>query len=161
MLVHQELGPGYLEVTYQSALQEVFRQRQIPHAREFPIAVWFMGKQLDGTYRADFECFDSVLVELKALPNIGRVEVSQLAHYLTATGRQTGLLLNFGAPSLQFQRVKPRVSKLCGPSHAVRNDVERIELGFDPPISPTVFPYLRSVDAVTGTASDEFPSARQ
>jgi GxxExxY protein len=137
MFVHQELTPGYLEITYQSALAAVFEHRKIPYRREVPIAVWFMGKQLDGTYRADFECFGDVLVEIKALPTIGRAEVSQLAHYLTATGKQTGLLLNFGSPSLQFQRVKPRRSTVSGPdsSPAIRGEVERIELGMDPPLS--------------------------
>ena len=115
MLVHSELGPGYLEVTYQSALELVFRHRNFPHQREVPIAIWFLGNQLDGTFRADFQCYDDILVELKAMPGIGRPEVSQLAHYLTATGKPLGLLINFGADSLQFQRVLPRRSSRVGP----------------------------------------------
>ncbi|MEA3165288.1 MAG: hypothetical protein QOJ26_132 [Thermoplasmata archaeon] len=115
MLIHRELGPGLLEVTYQSALAIEFAERSIPFAREVPIEVWFRGQRLGGVYRADFECFGEILVELKAIPSVGRTEVSQLAHYLTATGKPPGLLLNFGAESLQFQRVKPRKSAIVGP----------------------------------------------
>jgi GxxExxY protein len=115
MRVHGELGPGYLEVTYQHALQLEFEASAIPHRREIPISVWYRGQRLGGVYRADFLCYDDVLVELKALPVVGRTEVRQLAHYLRATGHTTGLLLNFGADSLEFQRVRPRRSILAGP----------------------------------------------
>lgn len=115
MLVHRELARGLLEVTYQTALAEEFAVRGIPFRREVPIAIWFRGKQMGGCYRADFECFGEILVELKAIPTLGRTEVSQLSHYLAATGRPLGLLLNFGRESLQFQRVLPRRSDLVGP----------------------------------------------
>jgi GxxExxY protein len=78
-----------------------------------PIAVWYRGTNI-GTFRADFEC-GGVLLELKALPFVGDAAVAQLAHYLTATGRPIGLLLNFGTPSLQVKRVLPRRSALAGP----------------------------------------------
>jgi hypothetical protein len=74
--------------------------------------------------------FGEVLVELKAIPSMGRSEVSQLAHYLTATGKPLGLLLNFGAESLQFQRVKPRKSAIVGPryeSAELRAKAEQLE----------------------------------
>jgi GxxExxY protein len=119
MQVHAELGPGFLEVSYQHALQLEFSARGIPHEREVPIAIWYRGQQLGGTYRADFRCHDDVLVELKALPAVGFAEVRQLAHYLRASGCQTGLLLNFGANSLQFQRVRPRKSEFAGPPEQI------------------------------------------
>ncbi|MEK6976303.1 MAG: GxxExxY protein [Candidatus Thermoplasmatota archaeon] len=115
MLIHRELARGLLEVTYQTALAEEFAARGIPFRREVPIEVWFRGKQMGGTYRADFECFGEILLELKAIPRLGRTEVSQLSHYLAATGRPLGLLLNFGGDSLQFQRVLSRRSTLVGP----------------------------------------------
>lgn len=115
MLIHRELGKGYLEITYQDALAIEFEERRLPFAREVPIEVWFRGRRLGGVYRADFVCYADVIVELKALPSIGRAEVSQLAHYLTATGQPLGILINFGADSLQFQRVIPRKSNLVGP----------------------------------------------
>lgn len=119
MRVHSELGPGFLEVTYQHALQLDFQAHGVPHAREVPIAIWYRGEKLGGSYRADFLCFDDVLVELKALPAVGRAEVRQLGHYLQATGCKTGVLLNFGADSLQFQRVRPRPSALTGPAEQI------------------------------------------
>lgn len=131
MFTHSELGAGYLEMTYQSALEKVFRKRGIPYQREVPIRIWFLGEQLDGTFRADFVCYDEIVVELKAIPGLGRPEVSQLAHYLTATGLPLGLLLNFGADSLQFQRVVPRRSTKVGPYRTpggLREEAERLEL---------------------------------
>jgi GxxExxY protein len=59
-------------------------------------------------YRVDFVCFETVLVELKALSSIGPVEHSQLINYLKAAKLQRGLLLNFGARSFRFKRV------ICG-----------------------------------------------
>jgi GxxExxY protein len=119
MRIHAELGPGFLEVTYQHALQLELEASRVPHAREVPIAIWYRGLRLGGSYRADFRCFDDVLVELKALPAVGRAEVRQLSHYLCATGCKVGLLLNFGADSLQFQRVMPRRSGLSGPPEQI------------------------------------------
>lgn len=142
MLIHRELGKGYLEITYEDALEIEFEERRLPFAREVPIEVWFRGRRLGGVYRADFVCHDDVIVELKALPSLGRSEVSQLAHYLTATGRPLGILINFGADSLQFQRVIPRKSNLVGPRQtesaelrlaAEQHEAERAHL--DLPIS--------------------------
>jgi GxxExxY protein len=119
MQVHNELGPGFLEITYQHALQLEFEVLGIPNQREVPIGIWYRNVQLGGTYRADFLCYEDILVELKALPVVGKSEVRQLGHYLTATGTATGLLLNFGADRLQFQRVRPRKSVLSGPPEQV------------------------------------------
>jgi GxxExxY protein len=119
MRVHSELGPGLLEVSYQHALSLEFKAQRVPFEREVPISLWYRGERLGGTYRADFRCYDDVLVELKALPVVGHAEVRQLAHYLRATGFQTGLLLNFGASSLQFQRVRPCKSEITGPPEQI------------------------------------------
>ena len=64
-------------------------------------------------YRADFVCFDSILVELKSLERLTKRETAQVVHYLAASTIPVGLLLNFGAPRLQYRR-------FVGPSN--RND---------------------------------------
>ncbi|ABA88727.1 PDDEXK_3 family protein [Syntrophotalea carbinolica DSM 2380] len=104
MAVHSELGHGFLEPVYQAALEREFRLQGIPFQREAEIPVFYKGKQLDVSYRADFICFRNIIVELKALQKLSTVEESQILNYLKATGFERGLLINFGAPSLQHKR---------------------------------------------------------
>jgi GxxExxY protein len=104
MEVHRELGCGFLEAVYQEALAVELRLRTIPHRREVDLPVSYKGQRLNTTYRADFICYDRVIVELKALKRLSGVEEAQIINYLKATGMETGLLLNFGTPSLQYKR---------------------------------------------------------
>ena len=102
--VHRQLGCGFLESVYQEALALELKNRKIPHTRELKFPVVYKGHQLSCQYRPDFICFESVIVELKALGHLSRIEESQLINYLKVTGFQTGLLLNFGAKSLEQRR---------------------------------------------------------
>ena len=104
MAVHGELGHGFLEPVYQAALEQEFLAQGIPFRREAEIPVLYRGTPLDVSYRADFVCFDRVIVELKALQKLSGVEESQVLNYLKATGLEKGLLINFGTPSLQQKR---------------------------------------------------------
>ncbi|MEA3190793.1 MAG: hypothetical protein QOD77_1375 [Thermoplasmata archaeon] len=108
MKVHRELRPGYLESVYQEALGVEFKRRGIPAESEVPLTVWYDGVQLTKSFRADYICHKSILVELKALDTVGRREVGQLANYLAVTRLPVGLLLNFGSSELQFIRVVGR-----------------------------------------------------
>jgi GxxExxY protein len=104
MEVHRRLGPGFLEAVYQEALQIELREQGIPFEREVDIPIIYRDTQLACAYRADFVCFGDVIVELKALRQIGEVERAQTINYLKATGKRRARLLNFGAPSLQRER---------------------------------------------------------
>jgi GxxExxY protein len=103
--VHNQLGAGFLESTYQDALEVEFIQRQIPYSREQALSVLYKGTLLPTIYRADFVCFNEVLVELKALKHLSVVEEAQVIHYLKATGLKRALLLNFGTPRLTQKRL--------------------------------------------------------
>jgi len=104
MAVHTQLGCGFLEAVYQEAVEIEFGKRGIPYRREVELIVSYDGEKLRTTYRADFVCFDSIIVEIKAISVIGPAEEAQVINYLKATGFHLGLLLNFGAGSLQFRR---------------------------------------------------------
>ena len=104
MAVHQELGPGFLEGVYHEALAIEFALREIPYIHEVDLPISYKGRPLQKIYRADFVCFTDIVVELKALSAIGGTEKAQVINYLKVTNFDRGLLLNFGAASLQYER---------------------------------------------------------
>lgn len=105
MEVHRQLGCGFLEAVYQEALAVEMGHRHIPFRQQVEIPVRYRNVRLACAYRADFVCFDSVIVEIKALRALGGVEQAQIINYLRAAGARTGLLLNFGAPRLAWRRL--------------------------------------------------------
>jgi GxxExxY protein len=104
MEVHRQLGCGFLEPVYQEALWMELHLRDVPCRREVELPIVYKGEKLHITYRVDFICFESVLVEIKALSKLGGVEESQILNYLKASGHEIGLLLNFGTRSLEYKR---------------------------------------------------------
>jgi GxxExxY protein len=105
MEVHRELGCGFLEAVYQCALALEFQQQSIPFKAEVALPIRYKGKLLTCGYRADFICFEDLLVEANAPAELPRVDDAQVINELKATGLERGLLLNFGGPSLQLKRL--------------------------------------------------------
>jgi GxxExxY protein len=104
MEVHRQLGCGFLEPVYQEALAMEFVSRDIPFVREIKLSLAYKGQPLQTSYSPDFICFDSVVVELKALSRMSGTEEAQVINYLKATGHEVGLLVNFGSRSLEHRR---------------------------------------------------------
>ena len=111
MEVHRELGRGFLELVYQTALALEFQERGIPFNAEVALPTRYKNKLLTCAYRADFVCFESVIVETKAIAALTSADEAQLINELKATGLQRGLLLNFGATSLEHKRLVLNLSE--------------------------------------------------
>ena len=105
MEVHNNLGCGFLEAIYQEALAIELRDQLIPYEREKMLKIYYKGNLLDKDYRADFICYNKILVELKALDKLTLEHTSQVLNYLKATGYKLGLLINFGNNSLEYKRI--------------------------------------------------------
>ena len=104
MEVHKHLGNGFQEVVYQRALSIEMNLQSIAHEREKEMQLYYKGHDV-GTRRVDFFIDGIIMVEIKALINLEDVHLAQAMNYVEAYNMEIGLLLNFGAKSLQFKRV--------------------------------------------------------
>ena len=104
MAVHRALGPGFSEPAYQEALGYELADQGIPFLAQVRLPIRFKDRILRTHFRADYLCYDDVVVELKALRELGGAEEAQVLNYLKASGKSRGLLLNFGTPSLGYRR---------------------------------------------------------
>ncbi|WP_257310083.1 GxxExxY protein [Geothrix fuzhouensis] len=114
MRVHSTLGSGFSEAVYQNALALEMALGGIPFEREVRLEVHYRG-ELVGQYRADLLVDGSLTLELKAVQAILPEHEVQVVNYLTATGLERALLLNFGARSLQVKKKfrSPRLQESC------------------------------------------------
>ena len=103
--VHRVLGPGFLEAVYHEALARELAKRAVPFRSEIELPVFYKGERLSTSYRCDFVCYDTVIVEVKALARLTGLEEAQAINYLKASGHSVALLLNFGARPLEHHRL--------------------------------------------------------
>lgn len=102
---HSELGSGFLEAVYEEALKREFINSNIPFECQVKLHIFYNGEQLDKYYRADFICYDKIVLEIKSMSQIPTIFYAQLKNYLTATNKELGMLINFGQPSLTYKRI--------------------------------------------------------
>jgi len=110
MEVHKILGNGYPEIVYQRALSIEMQLQGIEHVREFEMPLFYKGYDV-GKRRTDFLVASEISVEIKATSNLDDGNLAQGINYLEAYNLQTGLLINFGARSLQFNRLFNKKNK--------------------------------------------------
>ncbi|MHC1725314.1 MAG: GxxExxY protein [Syntrophobacteraceae bacterium] len=103
MRVHRALGPGFLESVYQNALVHELRKAGLAVECQRAVKVFYDGVMV-GDFVADMLVAETILVENKAVQTIAQAHEVQVVNYLAATGLEVGLLLNFGASSLQVKR---------------------------------------------------------
>lgn len=104
MKVHNTLGNGFQEVIYQRCLSIELHKADLAFARELEMPIYYDDVQV-GTRRVDFFEESLIMVELKALIQLEDAHLAQAMNYLEAYQMEIGLLINFGAKSLQFKRV--------------------------------------------------------
>jgi GxxExxY protein len=104
MKVHSYLGSGFQEVIYQRALAIEFNTQGIGYSREHEMAIYYYEIKI-GTRRVDFFVEEKIMVEIKAVSAINEAHFAQAINYLEAYNLPVGLLINFGAKSLEFKRV--------------------------------------------------------
>src|SRR5690349_6382672 len=102
MKVHRGLGPGFLESVYQKALLYELTKAGLKVESDKPIQVRYEGV-IVGDFKADLIVNDELIVELKAVSACAVEHEVQLVNYLTATGKEIGILLNFGGRSLEYK----------------------------------------------------------
>lgn len=95
----------FFEPIYQEALEKEFILRMIPYEREKELTVNYKGDILTKTFRADFICYNKIILELKAVKEFSDEHYAQIYNYLRASRMDLGLLINFGTASIEFQRV--------------------------------------------------------
>lgn len=111
MKVHRTLGNGFQEVIYQRCLALEFKKNRINSVREKEMPILYEDIPV-GRRRVDFLVENLIMVEIKAVIELEKVHLAQAKNYLEAYNLETGLLLNFGATSLQYNRLFNSIKKI-------------------------------------------------
>lgn len=104
MKVHRNLGSGFLESVYQEALERELEIKEIPFQKQVKLAVKYNGLPMKKFFKADFLCFEKILLEIKAATFLHSDFYRQVINYLKSTDLPLGSLINFGQPSLTWKR---------------------------------------------------------
>ncbi|MFZ4411525.1 MAG: GxxExxY protein [Bacteroidales bacterium] len=105
MEVHKKLGAGFLESVYSEALAKEFEKANIPYEREKKLQVYYNNQPLKKYFKADFVCFNLIIIELKAIKFVTEADHKQTLNNVKATQFKLGLLINFGTASLTSKRI--------------------------------------------------------
>ncbi len=108
MEVHRVLGPGFQEYIYHRALAIEMKKTGIKFDEEYELPIFYNGDKI-GLRRVDFWIENTISLEIKAKSELGNDHLAQAINYIEASGVAAGLLINFGAPSLQFKRLHNKV----------------------------------------------------
>lgn len=104
--VYKQKGCGFTEPVYQECLAIEFEIQKIPFVAQSKIQLEYKGRILDQFFKPDFICYDKIIAEIKALPDLLEVNKSQALNYLNATNFELALLVNFGHyPKLEHKRI--------------------------------------------------------
>jgi len=104
--VNRNMGSGFLEAVYQECLALEFTHRNIPSVAQQALPLSYKGQVLRQAYQADFVCFGTIIIEIKAVRELAPEHRAQVLNYLNATGLKLGLLVNFGsAPKARIERL--------------------------------------------------------
>ena len=104
MEVHKELGPGFLEAVYQEALQIEFDIQNIPYLSQPKIEIYYKNHKLKKYYVPDFLVFEHIVIEIKSIKMITRIEEAQIINSIKSCKKELGLLINFGELSMNWKR---------------------------------------------------------
>ncbi|MBQ0151921.1 MAG: GxxExxY protein [Chryseobacterium sp.] len=105
MNIHSVMGFGFLEAVYAEVLKKEFIKNNIPYQREVKLDLFFNGEKLEKKYKADFVCFENIILEIKSVSFLHDNFSKQTLNYLKATNKKLGLLINFGERSLKHKRI--------------------------------------------------------
>lgn len=111
MEIHKILGPGFLESVYQVALGKELILRRIPFCHQVDLPVTYKG-DIIGVYKADLVVDNKIILEIKGISRLNTSHQAQALHYLSATGLELAILINFGMSSLEYHRVIKSENKL-------------------------------------------------